>query len=76
MTRRHRRARVQWARCHFIWRRADWNRALFSDESRFALSHAVGRTRVYRLTNERYADCCVLERDLFSGGSLMVRGEL
>ena len=25
-------------------------------------------------TNERYADCCVLERDRFGGGSLMVWG--
>ena len=72
MTRHHRLNRVQWARRCFIWRRADWNRVLFSDESRFALSHAVGRIRVYHRTNERYADCCVLERDQFGGGSLMV----
>ena len=29
---------MQWARRHFIWRRADWNRVLFSDESSFPLS--------------------------------------
>ena len=65
---------VQRASPHFIWRRADWNRVLFSDESRFALSHADGRTRVYRRTNEHYADCCVLERDRFGGSSVMVWG--
>ena len=32
--------------------------------------HSV--TRVYRRTNERYADCCVLTRDRFGGGTLMV----
>ena len=74
MTRRHRLARVQWDRRHFIWRHADWNRVLFSDESRFALSHADGRTRVCRRTNERYVDCCVLERDRFGWDSLMVWG--
>ena len=55
MARRHMLARVQ----HFTWRRADWNRALFSDKSD---------------TNERYADCCLLKRDQFGGGSLMVWG--
>ena len=74
MTRRHRLNRVQWARRRFIWRRADWNRVLFSNESRFALSHADGRIRVYRRTTERYADYCVLERGRFGGGSLIVWG--
>ena len=43
---------------------------MFSDESRNA--YADGRTRVYRRTYERHADCCVLESDRFCGGSLMV----
>ena len=44
MTRRHRLAYVQWARCHFIWQFVDWNRISFSDETRFALSNAGGKT--------------------------------
>ena len=40
--------KVQWARRHFIWRRAEWNMVLFSDESRIALSHANDGTEVYR----------------------------
>ena len=28
--------------------------------------------RVYRSSNERYADCCVLERDRFGGGGSVV----
>lgn len=46
--------------------------SLFSDESRFNLSRSDGRTRVYRRKGERYADCCVVERDRFGGGSVMV----
>ena len=50
-----------------------WNTVLFSDESRFSLQRGDGRVRVYRRRNERYADCCVLERDHFgAGGSVMV----
>ena len=45
---------------------------MFLDESRFNLSHSDGRARVYRRQNERYADCCVQERDRFGGGSVMV----
>ena len=45
----------------------------FSDESRFSLQRGDGRVHVYRRINERYADCCVLERDRFGGGhSVMV----
>ena len=31
---------------------------------------------VYRKRNERYADCCVLERDRFGGGVLSWSGQL
>ena len=44
MTRRHRLAYVQWARCHFIWRCDDRNRVSFSGETQFALSNAGGKT--------------------------------
>ena len=44
---------------------------LFSDESRFSLSRADGRQRVYRRRGERYVDTCLTERDRFGGGSIM-----
>ena len=44
----------------------------FTDKSLFALSHADDRTRVYRRTNTRLADCFVLEMDRVGGGSMMV----
>lgn len=74
LLRRHRDARLQWSRRHLRWRRVDWNNVLFSDEARFNLSRADGRIRVYRRTGERYADCCVIQRDRFGGGSVMVWG--
>ena len=74
LLRRHRDARLQWSRRNLRWRRVDWNNVLFSDEARFNLSHADGRIRVYRRTGERYADCCVIQRDRFGGGSVMVWG--
>jgi len=71
---RHRRARLLFSRRHLRWNRAHWARVVFSDESRFKLSHSDGRVRVYRRKGERYDDRCVLERDRFGGGSVMVWG--
>ena len=57
---------------HF--RRADWDSILFSDESRFNLTHANGGERVYRRRGKRFADACVIEWDCFGGGSVLVWG--
>ena len=74
LTARHRAARLQWAKRHFRWGRQQWARVLFSDESRFNLSHHDGRIRVFRRRRERFADNCLIERDRFGGGSVMVWG--
>ena len=56
-----------WACVYTHWILRYWNTFLFSDESRFSLQHGDGRVCVYCRRNERYADCCVLERDRFRG---------
>ena len=53
-----------------------WRRVFFTDEARFTLFRPDGRLRVYRRRGERFADACVLERDRFGGGSVMVWGEI
>ena len=74
LTASHRAARLQWAQRHFRWGRPQWARVLSSDESRFNLSHLDGRIRVFRRRGERFADNCLIERDLFRVGSVMVWG--
>lgn len=74
LTRRHRAARLNWAQLHLRWRRAQWNEIVFTDESRFHVSHNDGRVRVYRRRNERFADACVVQNNRFGGGSLMIWG--
>ena len=74
LTARHRAARLQWAQRHFRWGRHQWARVLFFDESRFNLSHHDGRIRIFRRRGERFADNCLIERDRFGGGSVMVWG--
>ena len=70
----HRAARLQWAQRHFCWGRQQWARVLFSDESRFNLSHHDGRIRVFRRRGKRFADNCLIERGRFGYGSVMVWG--
>ena len=53
-----------------------WRSMCFTDESRITLFRSDGRQRVYRRRGERFADACVLERDRFGGGSVMVWGRL
>ena len=48
LTRAHRRARLAWCRRHVRWTRAHWSRVMFTDESRFALEHPDGHTKVWR----------------------------
>ena len=74
LTAGHRAASLQWAQQHFHWGRQQRARVLFSDESRFNLSHHNGQIRVFRTRGERFADNCLVERDQFGGGSVMVMG--
>ena len=75
LTRHRRQQRSLWAQTHHRWTRQDWQKVLFTDESRFCLTRGDGRIRVYRRRNERYTEACTLERDRFGGGgSVMVWG--
>ena len=74
LTARHRAARLQWAQRIFRWGRQHRARVLFSDESRFNLSHHDGRIRVFRRRGEHFADKCLIEKDRFGGWGVMVWG--
>ena len=75
LTRHHQQQRRLWAQTHLRWTRQEWQKVLFTDESRFCLTRGDGRIRVYRRRNERYTEACTLEQDRFGGGgSVMVRG--
>ena len=45
---RNRMNRFQWVQQHLRWTYGQWNRALFTDKSRFCVSVADGRRRVWR----------------------------
>jgi hypothetical protein len=72
LTQRHRQQRLAWARTHLQWTRQRWQQVLFSDESRFCISNADGRIRVWRRQNERLAACCINEVDRWGGANVMI----
>ena len=72
LTNRHRQARLNWAVNRAYLQRRPWRDVVFSDESRFCVSHSDGRVRVYRRAGERYRNNCVVQRDRFGGPSVMV----
>ena len=74
LTQARRLRRMTWLTAHAprLFPMRQWRRVLFTDESRFTLYRADGRRRVYRRRGERFADACVVERDQFGGGSVMV----
>lgn len=74
LTRRHRHARLQWAQARVNWTWRQWQHVLFTDESRYCLSRADGRIRVWRRRGERYSDACVLENNRWGGSSVMIWG--
>ncbi|KAK7099853.1 hypothetical protein V1264_022900 [Littorina saxatilis] len=72
LTQRHRMARQQWAQDHINWNWRQWRNILFTDESRFCISHVDGRVRVWRRRGERYTGDCVMEHNGQGGPNVMV----
>jgi transposase len=74
LTRRHRTNRLAWAQQNIHRPRAEWRSTMFSDESRFNVSFADRRNRVWRRPGERYADVCIVQHNRYGGGSVHVWG--
>lgn len=76
LTQHHRRERLHWAQQRQNWHQRQWRTVIFSDESRYCISGADGRARVWRRSGERFDDECVMERNAWGGPSIMVWGAI
>ncbi|KAI4887633.1 hypothetical protein NFI96_003809 [Prochilodus magdalenae] len=54
LTPRHRHQRLQWCRTRLSWSDSEWQRVIFSDESRFSLGGDAQRIRVWRHRGHRH----------------------
>ncbi|GFT46482.1 transposable element Tc1 transposase [Trichonephila clavipes] len=48
LTQEHRQLRLQWCQARSMWNVTDWQKVVFSDESRFVLGTNDNRVRVWR----------------------------
>lgn len=74
LLRRHRVARLRFARLHVNWTIRQWSNVLFVDESRVALRAPDGRERVWRRRGERFLPITTRQVAPFHGGSIMIWG--
>lgn len=68
----HKRNRLYFCREHLNWNLNQWSNCLFTDESRFKLKGADGRTRIWREKGERYQENCMMSVEPYGGGSVTV----
>ncbi|GFW24560.1 transposable element Tcb1 transposase [Trichonephila clavipes] len=61
LTQNHRRLHRQWCDERRMWV-AEWNKVVFTDESRICLQHHDGRIRVWRHHGERMLNSTVMHR--------------
>ncbi|GFX58781.1 HTH_Tnp_Tc3_2 domain-containing protein [Trichonephila clavipes] len=54
LTPEHWQVRLQWCQARSMWNVKDWQKVVFSDESRFVSGTDDNRVRVWRRTGERY----------------------
>lgn len=66
--------RLNWAREHKNWTIADWEKVLWTDESKFEIFGTKRRVFVRRQSNERVNDACTVASVKHGGGSVMVWG--
>ncbi|GFX09605.1 transposable element Tcb1 transposase [Trichonephila clavipes] len=72
LTKHHRQLRMRWAREHGDWSMDQWERVVWSNESRFAIHHADGRVRIRRLPGEQLLPQCTVGHTQACDGSIML----
>ncbi|GFX10199.1 transposable element Tcb1 transposase [Trichonephila clavipes] len=73
LTPEHRQLRLQWCQVRSMWNVTDWQKVVFSDESRFVLGTDDNRVRVCRRPGERYKSPHSVLRHTARTAGVMVR---
>ncbi|GFW15342.1 transposable element Tc1 transposase [Trichonephila clavipes] len=76
LTPEHRQLRLQWCQTKSMWNVTDWQKVVFSDESRFVLGTDDKRVRVCRCPGERYNSPHTVLRHTARTADVMVCGAL
>ncbi|GFV30140.1 transposable element Tc1 transposase [Trichonephila clavipes] len=74
LTPEHRQLRLQWCQARSIWNVTDWQKVVFSDDSRFVLGTDNNSVRVWRRPGERYNSLHTVLRHTARTAGVMVWG--
>ena len=74
ISKKNRKAKLEYAEAHVVWRDQDWERVHFSDESKFNFLGSDGRQFVRRVAGNRLNPKCVIKSAKFIRGTVMVWG--
>ena len=75
LTALHKVRRLEWARRYQHWTVGDWEKVIFSDETKMVLVNAAGRSSCWRGTGEcPFSERLIRPTKKFGGGSIMVWG--
>ena len=74
LSKRHRKARMDFALAHQHWTVEDWNKVVWSDETKINRLGSDGRKWVWKKAGEGLSDRLVQGTQKFGGGSVMVWG--
>jgi len=74
LSKRHRKARMDFALTHQYWTMEDWKKVVWSDETKINRLGSDGRKWVWKKAGENLSDRLVQGTVKFGGGSLMVWG--
>ncbi|GFU41798.1 HTH_Tnp_Tc3_2 domain-containing protein [Trichonephila clavipes] len=74
LTPEHRQLRLQWCQARSMWNVTDWQKVVFSDESRFVLGTNDNRVWVWRRPGERYNSSYTVLRHTARAAGVMVWG--
>ncbi|GFY30917.1 transposable element Tcb1 transposase [Trichonephila clavipes] len=76
LTPEHRQLRLQWCQAKSMWNVTDWQKFVFSDESRFVLGTDDNHVRVWRRPGERYNSPYTVLRHTARTAGVMVWGAM
>src|SRR5204863_4894137 len=74
LSKKHRRARMDFALAHQHWTLEDWKKVVWSDETKINRLGSDGRKWVWKKAGEDLSDRLVQGTQKFGGGSVMVWG--
>ncbi|GFT85853.1 transposable element Tcb1 transposase [Trichonephila clavipes] len=76
LTPEHRQLHLQWCQARSIWNVTDWQKVVFSDESRFVLGTDDNRVRMWRRPGERFNSPHTVVRHTARIAGVMVWGAI